>query len=142
MRGTKCSGWSVLVLSLRSRHGPLAFKAWMSSLEASCSAHLEVTPIWRGAAAVWGRLAPGQQGSGGLGCTQTPEQFIGGQHSLAVGRGHSPGHSRPEPPSSPAALSQQSCSVDMLASNSRWHDGFCLNPGACKSWGWGSYLLQ
>lgn len=61
----------MLVLSLRSRHGLLASKACMNNLDASCSAHLEVMPNRRGAATVWGRLAPGQQGSAGLGCTET-----------------------------------------------------------------------
>lgn len=87
-----------------------------------------------------GRLARGQQGSDGLGCTQTLEQFMG--HSLPVGRGHSPECPRPGPRSRPGAMSQQSGSVDMLVSNSRWHDGFCVNPGACKGWGSGSYLLR
>lgn len=62
---------SVLVLSLRSRHGLLASKAYMNNLDASYSAHLEVIPNWRRAATVLGSLAPGQQGSGGLGCTET-----------------------------------------------------------------------
>lgn len=76
--------------------------ACASGLGASCRAHLEVTPHWRGAAAVWGRLAAGQQGSGGLECTETPEQLRRGLHSPGCGRGSQPWAPRARTPFQPS----------------------------------------